>query len=265
MKLYKLTDKYGRTRGGTQWGPGVTHSAKGSADQELCSDGWIHAYEHPLIAVFMNPVHGNFANPLLWEAEGEIGKRQQLECGVRELTTVRAIEVPVLMTTQQRVKCGIGCAASICRDPKFLEWAANWVLGLDRSECSALALARWARAAVMAGELEQARARRAWRLAWAAWPAADKRAETQAEADAAEKEAWLESAWPAVRAAADTAVRAAETVVWAACAAVVAVAKEGADLRAALAAETATAAAQLELVSVIEWAISNSTELPQPQ
>ena len=66
-KLYKLTDSCGRTRDGTRWGPGVSHSGTGKG--ELCGPGWIHAYEHPLVAVLMNPIHANFQNPRLWEAE----------------------------------------------------------------------------------------------------------------------------------------------------------------------------------------------------
>lgn len=31
MKIYKLTEEYGRTMGGTQWGPGITHTATGEA------------------------------------------------------------------------------------------------------------------------------------------------------------------------------------------------------------------------------------------
>ena len=52
ITLYKLTDGDGQTRGGTQWGPGVSHSGTGKG--ELCGPGWIHAYEHPLIAVLLN-------------------------------------------------------------------------------------------------------------------------------------------------------------------------------------------------------------------
>ena len=67
MKLYKLTDGDGQTMSGTQWGPGVSHS--GTGEGELCGPGWIHAYEHPLIAVLLNPIHANIQNPRLWEAE----------------------------------------------------------------------------------------------------------------------------------------------------------------------------------------------------
>ena len=72
-KLYKLTDENGQTRGGTQWGPGVSHSGTGCGG--LCSPGWIHAYEHPLVAVLLNPIHGKFRQPRMWEAEGEIALR----------------------------------------------------------------------------------------------------------------------------------------------------------------------------------------------
>ena len=37
IKLYKLTDGDGQTRGGTQWGPGVSHS--GTGEGELCGPG----------------------------------------------------------------------------------------------------------------------------------------------------------------------------------------------------------------------------------
>ena len=73
IKLYKLTDRDGQTRNGTQWGPGMSHSGTGKG--ELCGPGWIHAYEHPLIAVLLNPIHAIFQNPRLWEAEGEVGLR----------------------------------------------------------------------------------------------------------------------------------------------------------------------------------------------
>ena len=96
MTLYKLTDQDGRTRAGqageTQWGLGVKHKATGKPGQALCTDGWIHAYKHPLLALLMNPIHAKICNPRLWECEGRIGKRAgQLKCGCRTLTTVREI------------------------------------------------------------------------------------------------------------------------------------------------------------------------------
>lgn len=85
MKLYKLIDEKGYTRKNKHnewlWGENITHSAAGGSGK-LCSNGVIHAYEHPLIAVFMNPIHANFSNPILWECEGEVtAKEGQLKCG----------------------------------------------------------------------------------------------------------------------------------------------------------------------------------------
>ena len=42
MKLYKLTDAEGRTKGETQWGENVTHSVTGKP--KLCSSTVLHAY-----------------------------------------------------------------------------------------------------------------------------------------------------------------------------------------------------------------------------
>ena len=141
-KLYKLTDANGRTQNATQWGPGVSHSAKGAEDQPLCSDGWIHAYESPLLAVLLNPIQADFVKPLLWEARGAIGKREgQLKCGCRTLMTVRQIPLPVV-TTEQRVRFAILCAKVVCKDPAWNHWADGWLSGKDRSkEASAEAAA----------------------------------------------------------------------------------------------------------------------------
>lgn len=130
MKLYKLTDEHGQTLGKTQWGPGITHCGTGRGD--LCSSGWIHAYEHPLLAVIFNPIHGGFISPLLWEAEGEIALRAgQTKCGCKCLTTLREIPLPVV-SREQRVKFAITCALAICPTPEFKEWARSWFAG-DRS------------------------------------------------------------------------------------------------------------------------------------
>ncbi len=141
MKLYKLTDKDGRTRGATQWGEGVTHVATGNVNQGLCSSGFIHAYEHPFVAVFMNPIHGNFKNPQLWEAEGEASARDgALKCGVRSLTTVRRVDLPVI-TSDQRVRIAIYCALACRRSSEFKKWAVAWLDGSDRSKGAAAAAA----------------------------------------------------------------------------------------------------------------------------
>jgi hypothetical protein len=164
MTLYKLTDQDGKTRAGlageTQWGPGVPHGATGKPDKPLCTDGWIHAYEHPLLALLMNPIHSNIENPRLWECEGQIGKREgQLKCGCRALTTVREIALPEI-TNEQQVRFAFACAWPTCKVPAWRTWARNLLTHGDRSA--------WATRAALAAETTWA----AW-AAWAAETAAD--------------------------------------------------------------------------------------------
>jgi hypothetical protein len=156
MKLFKLTNAEGKTRPGErnecQWGPGVTR--RGTGKGELCSEGYIHAYEHPLLAVLLNPIHADYEDPILWECEGEVALRDgQLKCGCVELTTVRQVELPVV-TTEQRVKFGILCALEVCQEPGFVEWANKWLNGEDRTEAAAARAAAWA--AVLATETANA-------------------------------------------------------------------------------------------------------------
>jgi hypothetical protein len=49
----------------------------------LCGPGWLHAYESPLVAAFMNPIHADFRKPRLFEAEGKIGNRLPLSSDAR--------------------------------------------------------------------------------------------------------------------------------------------------------------------------------------
>ncbi len=139
--LYKLTDENGKTYGDTQWGPNVTHTASGEG--ELCGAGWLHAYEDPLVAVFMNPAHGRFTNPRLWEAEGVVGKvSPDGKVGCTTLTTLREIPVPEV-TLQQRIRFGILCALAVRRRwrgrKKWERWAKAWLDGSDRSAASSAA------------------------------------------------------------------------------------------------------------------------------
>lgn len=141
--IYKLTNADCTTRGGMKWGPGVTHRATGEKGQPLCTDGWIHAYESPDIAVIMNPVHAGFAEPLLWECRGIVREREPLKCGCRQLTTVRTIPLPE-WTTTQRVAFGIHCVLAVYREPQFRLWAERWLDDTDRSGAAAQEAAEWA-------------------------------------------------------------------------------------------------------------------------
>ena len=131
MKLYKLTDGNSQTMNKTQWGENVTHSGTGKG--RLCGPGYIHAYEHPLLAAFLHPIHVGFHTLQLWEAEGEVAKREgQLKCGCVTLTTIKQIPLP-LLTTEMRLRFGILCALEVYKVPFFVTWANKWLSGEDRS------------------------------------------------------------------------------------------------------------------------------------
>jgi len=170
MKCYKITDENDQTYGGCQWGEGVTHTADGKGG--LCSKHWIHAYSHKLIAVVMNPIHGNYGKGKhLWECEAETGKNNRgLKFGTTKLTTIKRVWIPII-SLNAKTRFGIYCAVEVCKDKGFKKWADNWLSGKDRTEAAARAAWAAARAAARAAE---AAARAAWAAeaaeaaAWAA-------------------------------------------------------------------------------------------------
>jgi hypothetical protein len=133
VELYKLTDKNGQTYGGCQWGENVTNSTSGRGD--LCGPGWTHWYLHPLLAVFLNPLHGDFDlnSAILWRGEGTIGKSDRgKKVGCADGTTISQIPLPNV-STEQKVAFGILCALSLPQSPTFTTWARNWLSGVDRT------------------------------------------------------------------------------------------------------------------------------------
>ena len=197
MKLYKLTDEYGKTRNDTQWGPNISHS--GTGEGGLCGPGWIHAYKSPLLAVLMNPIHAGFKNPRMWEAEGEIALRDgQLKCGCKTLTTIREIPLPAI-TTAMRVRFAILSSKEVFTCHAWNGWADKWLFDEDRTQSTASvaravarAAAKDARAALWAAEArasESASARTVVRSISTRWSTAAAAA-ARAEADAAMAALW---------------------------------------------------------------------------
>lgn len=144
---WKLTRPDHTTHGSCQWGRGVTnpHGVK-SGEGALSSSGFYHAYDSPYLAVMLNPIHGNIAEPVLWQAEWRGSRRDDngLKFGVTELRTIRVVPAPVV-TTNQKIAFAIFCTAQ-CFDeatcPAWYEWATNWLTGEDRSANSAALAAR---------------------------------------------------------------------------------------------------------------------------
>lgn len=133
---YKLTNKDYTTYGGCKWGKNVTHTTNGEG--ELCGPGWLHYYEHPLLAVLHNPIHGDFLRPILWKAkvEGSIKHDGQVKSGCTKLTTLTQMKLPEI-TPSQKVAYGIFCALEVYTDTKFTQWANDWLSGKDRTSDAA--------------------------------------------------------------------------------------------------------------------------------
>ena len=140
MKVYKLTNKYCETRNNTLFEIGKPVKATGTG-KDLCSDGWIHFYQDPIIAVIMNPIHANFNPPRLFEAEavGEL-LLEPLKGGCKELTLIKELELPVVTMTN-KISFGIYCALKVYKDPKFVLWADKWLSGTNRNSAAANAAA----------------------------------------------------------------------------------------------------------------------------
>jgi len=135
MKAYKLTDNNDQTYGKCQWGKNVEHRVKG--EDNLCTPGWIHFYKNPLLAVFLNPIHGkyNLDKAHLWECEvgGKIKEDRGLKWGASRIKTIKRVKLPKV-TIEQRVKFGILCALEGYPEKSFTKWANDWLNGKDKSK-----------------------------------------------------------------------------------------------------------------------------------
>ena len=170
--VWKLTDANGQSKNQTQWGPGVRH--RGTGKGELCSEGWIHYYRSPLLAVLLNPMHADFPSPRLWEAK--VSRKQvhegYLKSGALWLETKKEIELPVVSDIR-RVRFAILCAQTVYKDAGWNAWASDWLKGTNRVDAAA-ARAAWADAAAARAAWADAAAAQA---AWAAQAAAAEKPE----------------------------------------------------------------------------------------
>ncbi len=146
MRLYKLTDSDGQTKNRTQWEPDVTHTAIGEGTA-LCSNGVLHAYTSPELAVVLNPIHANIKDPQLWEAEGDVVSSDSFKVGCKTLTTKIQCDLPKI-TTNQKIRFAIYCSQEVfSSNEKWNTWATNWLNKKDRSGSAAYAARAAAHAA----------------------------------------------------------------------------------------------------------------------
>lgn len=98
MKGYKYTSRTGKAHAGYQWTlpkgrkPGKEHfiSRRDRRYADLCSPGFFHFYEHPLLAYIFRSLHTSFDRPVLWEVEAnERIVRNYDKAGARRLRILR--------------------------------------------------------------------------------------------------------------------------------------------------------------------------------
>ena len=94
MKLFKLTDEHNETKNNIVWGEYITHSLPIVANPQLCSNHVFHAYKDKNLALLLNPIHADIRNFNLWEAEGNIIKKEWDKVGCFTLTTIKQREIP---------------------------------------------------------------------------------------------------------------------------------------------------------------------------
>ena len=139
MKCYKVTNKRGYTKLQTKWGNGVSHTAKGDGDR-LCSNGFIHFYRDPRLAVLMHCQYtSHLEDPILWEAQSSGNQIHRFfKSGAKKLTTIKRIPFPKI-TKNQRIAIAILCVKTLIGDCdfRFTQWADKWLSGEDRTKKTA--------------------------------------------------------------------------------------------------------------------------------
>ena len=190
---YKLVDQDGYTRRGetgeTLWEVGSTVTPTGTGTG-ACGPGVLHDYAHPLLAVLLNPIHANIAEPRMLVLEHASAPKTD---GLKRWTTrsVRVLREEPLpaVTTLQRVHWAILVARDSIgnRCPTWSAWADRWLSGEDRSWAAAREATAAAREARAAAREARAAQEAAWAAAWAA--EASEAAAQEAAAWAAAREA----------------------------------------------------------------------------
>lgn len=134
-KYYKLLSQNLTSYNNTEWhiGVPVTVSKEGN---KMCTNQVLHCYNHPLLAVILNPVHANIANPRLFEISvDEIVANDGLKYASKSQTLIKELELPKI-SVEQKIEFGIRVVKLFCTNEKWNLWADKWLDGSDRSMIS---------------------------------------------------------------------------------------------------------------------------------
>jgi hypothetical protein len=140
MKYYKLLTQDLTSHSNTKWeiGTPITVQKEGN---KMCSDQVLHCYNHPLLAVILNPIHANIKNPKLFEISvDKIVNSDSLKFASKSQTLVKEITLPEI-SLEHKIQFAIKVAKLTCKNEKWNLWADSWLSGEDRSKESADAAA----------------------------------------------------------------------------------------------------------------------------
>ena len=133
MIAYKLLDQELKSNNGTfQWEIGKEYTID-KPGNKMCSDEVFHCYNHPVLAVLFNILHGNIENPRLFEIEvPEFVNNDKLKYASKSQKLIKEIDLPVI-SIEQRIEFAIRVAKLVCDDEKWNSWADKWLIGEDRT------------------------------------------------------------------------------------------------------------------------------------
>src|SRR5574337_663569 len=119
---YKLVSQTYTTQNDTLWrdahGKWLTVSAFG-VGSALCTDGVIHFYDHPVLAVLLNPLHADIKNPRLLKIKtSRPVTHDGLKGGCKSARAIAELTVPSITITQ-RVEFAIRVALSVYNETSF--------------------------------------------------------------------------------------------------------------------------------------------------
>lgn len=151
MKYYKLLNQDLTSYNDTKWKIGVPIIIQKEGNT-MCTNEVLHCYNHPLLAVMLNPGHANIKNPRLFEISvDKIVNNDGLKFASKSQTLLKELELPEIRL-DQKIEFAIKVAKLTYKDEKWNLWADKWLSGSDRSEESAYAADSAAYAAVYAAD-----------------------------------------------------------------------------------------------------------------
>ena len=169
MIIYKLTDQNDQSHGGMQWGKNVERTVPGGGP--LCTRNWLHGYKTPLIAVLMNPIHGNYDPDTmhLWETDADVKKEDGFKLGCTRQKTLQRKRIPkISINAKIRVAIYLARSKFSGKNNAWDTWATNWLSGKDRSTWAAHAAGAATSASYAAGAATDAATYAAGAAAYAA-------------------------------------------------------------------------------------------------